>query len=345
MVRLFWLEGKNYAPSRCGRFSYPDVFSEFETAVEESIRANNLEYKSPLHHRSDDYLSCMKDVEIQRATLDFHRKHPTSGKRGWIKLPFKPSRVTPCSTLGVAKMKQPEIVKVKGSQHMQSVKDTASEMERAFRIEHNRDSTPQFCTTLCMCAVYLLITIIYTSYRNGAYPDEAARKARAYTIYCITIVLLLTIVKLLRKYPRLARLKEWFGTGTGIVFIAALNVQQLRESDTTSFKDSQPRGEQTITLLDGNLLYAVVVGLVIRLRFRNAVRVNAWSFVVYVVCSSLRRAEEWADMSESFFLIFTVAWISVHFGYKRELGLRHDFLLQCRGRCSWYKEATLSHLG
>ncbi|KAE8911780.1 hypothetical protein PF010_g2074 [Phytophthora fragariae] len=145
MVRLYWLEGKSGAPSSSDKSSYPDVYSEFETAVEESIRAKDLEYKSPLHHRSDAYLSCMKDVEIRRLTLDFHRKRSTSGKTNWIKLAAKPlqAQVAPGNNFGAATSDpQPQARSVRGPRHIQSVNNTASEMERAFRIEHNRDSTP-----------------------------------------------------------------------------------------------------------------------------------------------------------------------------------------------------------
>lgn len=191
----------------------------------------------------------MKDVEIQRLTLDFHRKRSASGKVDWMKLAAKPLRpqVAPDNNFAVVTSNpQPQVTGAEGPRHIQSVKDTASEMEKAFRIEHNRDSTPQFCMSLQMCSIYLLVTIIYRAYNKEVYADKAARSARSYTIYSVTIVSLLTIVKLLRKYPRLARLKEKWGTGTGLVFIMALNIQLLAASDTSSLKDSQPRGSKRL---------------------------------------------------------------------------------------------------
>ncbi|KAL4144329.1 hypothetical protein PRNP1_013465 [Phytophthora ramorum] len=327
MTQLFWLEGKNAEPSRGGRFACSGVSSTFENAVEESIRTKDLEYKSPLHHRSDDYLGCMNAVEIRKFTLDFRRKN----SRHHLKFPGKISRVqaAPESEFLSPELSAESKCGRRDPRNIQSVNNTASEMERGFRIEHNRDSTPQFCVALCLCALYLFVTIIYRAYIKDDFPNKAVRNARAYAIYGTTIVLLLIIVQLLRRYPRLARLKERWGTGTGLVFILALNLQLLTAADTSSFKDSQPRGAQKATFLDGNLLHAVIVGLVMRLRFRNAVLVNLWGFLVFVACASLRRAEPWADIFESFSLLFTISWMAVHFGYKRELGLRHDFLLKC----------------
>ncbi|KAG1699559.1 hypothetical protein DVH05_012970 [Phytophthora capsici] len=79
MVQLFWLEGKATLVSR-RKHAVPEIYNDFETVMEESIHAKDLEYKSPLHHRSDVYLRCMKDVEIQRVTLDFRQKIPCNMK-------------------------------------------------------------------------------------------------------------------------------------------------------------------------------------------------------------------------------------------------------------------------
>ncbi|GMF15460.1 unnamed protein product [Phytophthora lilii] len=328
MVQLFWLEGKRTNPY-CSRFACSEVYDTFETAMEESIRAKDLEYKSPLHHRSDDYLSCMKDVEIRRLTLDFRRKWSGDRKKLWLKFPVRLSRVQAAPEGLTSSKFQSDSKSMNSVRSIQSVRDTATEMERTFRIEHIRDSTPQFCVSLYMSVIYLLVTIIYRAYKTDVRPNKAARDTRAYSIFGVTIMLLLTSVRLLQKYPRFAKLKERWGTGVGLVFIFALNAQMLTASDMDSIKDSLPRGEQRITFLDGNLLYALIIGLAMRLRFRNAVLVNMWGFGVFVGCASLRHSEPWADLSESFCLLLTEVIIAAHFGYKRELGLRHDFLLKC----------------
>ncbi|POM79593.1 Helitron helicase-like protein, partial [Phytophthora palmivora] len=149
MVQLYWLEGKNPTPFRgYQRFACTDVFSTIESAVEESIRAKDLTYKSPLHHRSDDYLGYMNAVEIRPLTLDFQRLILTPSFTGGPRYMYQRFqdamaivRELGAPNLFITMTCNPKWVEIQ-------VKDTATEMERGFRTEHNRDSTPQFCVSL-----------------------------------------------------------------------------------------------------------------------------------------------------------------------------------------------------
>lgn len=331
MVELFWLEGKHSGSCGSDRINRLDVFSNFEASVEESIRAKDLEFKSPLHHHSDEYLGCMNSVEIRRLTLDFRRKQPRRLSSNWLKAPFKSSRIRVApnhKTRPTISALERAGIDTSSSRNVQDVNDTANDMETSFRSDHNRDNMDQFCMALYMCAAYVLVTLIYKAYSNRVYPNKAAIDAIGYSLYSTAIFVLLLIVQLLKKYPSLAKRKESWATRTGYTFVTAMNLQLLVLIDTTTVNDSQPRGEQRITFLDANLLFAVMLGLVMRIRFRNAALVSIWGFIVFVVCASYRHAEEWSDLAESFCLLLTADLLSIYFAYKRELGLRRDFLLK-----------------
>ncbi|RLN88762.1 hypothetical protein BBJ28_00009384 [Nothophytophthora sp. Chile5] len=331
MVNLFWLEGKYAVPSRSGGISDTNVFGTFEAAMEESIRAGKLAHSSGLHHRSDEYLSFIDGVKISRSTLDFRRKQIKTATPKWPRNLLKTARVqsSPGGSDGpTIPMQTIESSDVGGVQAVPS--NTASEMESIFRADHNRDSTPQFFMALYTCVGFLLVIIVPRAYQKELEPNATPQDAAAYALYCTTITTLLLVVYLLRRYPRLFALKEAWATVTGFLFVLAMNLQLLRLPGPTTTGDVQPSGtEQTVIYLDANLLHAVLFGLVLKLRFRNAALVNAWGFAVYVVCTVLRRGEAWTNRAEDFFLLLAGALLATHFGYKRELGLRRDFLLKC----------------
>ncbi|TMW56709.1 hypothetical protein Poli38472_006719 [Pythium oligandrum] len=291
MVRLHWLEGKVSTP----RLEHTDLFQSFEGAVEDSIRAEVLTY-SP-HHRSDDYIGYMNAVEISSSTLQFQSK-------------FR-RRHTRSRTIVAPK-----------ELDLKDIVGTAGEMESVFRMDHDQESIPQLMTATQTLAVVCGMSIVTQLYNQTQVTTQGTLK---YIINAAMMMGSLAAVYYIRKHlSSFRRVKERASTIGSVISALLFDVQLL-------LQDSANEGPTSLTLhyLEINIVSAVAFGLAIRLRYRNAVLVNLLSLVVYVGLNLHRRVETSYEMTENCILFFFVILLVGHFAYKREFGLRNDFLLKC----------------
>ncbi|TYZ58949.1 hypothetical protein PybrP1_001809 [[Pythium] brassicae (nom. inval.)] len=306
MVKLYWLEGKYARPTRN---ETPDISSSFEAAVEESIRSDVGDYAP--HHRSDDYIGYMSAIEISRGTLRFQPKaRRRIGKRD----------VAPSSS------------------DTKDISGTAAEMETVFRKDLDRDSTPQFLTSVRMVALVLLVTLASQVYNQKAASHNGNLR---YVINTVALAAVSALALFVRKYPHFYRVKEVCGTVGGMLFVLVINLQIILPGDTVAPENTSSSSNSAgdagsgdskpvhLNYLDFNILHAVIFGLAIRLRFVNSVAVNLWTFAVYLTLTVVVKAETWMQITESFLLFLAAFCIAEHFGYKREFGGRCDFLLKC----------------
>lgn len=300
MVKLYWLEGKYARPTRC---ETPDVSSSFDTAVDESIRSDVADYAP--HHRSDDYIGYMSAIEISRGLLRFQPKaRRTLGTRR--------REVAPSTS------------------DIKDISGTAAEMETVFRKDLDRDSTPQFLTSVQMVALVLLVTLATQVYNQKVVTRNGNLR---YVFNAVALAAVAALALFVRKYPQFFKVKEVCGTVGGMVFVLVINLQMILPEDDATLSSGSGGGGDTkpihLNYLDVNILHAVIFGLAIRLRFVNSVVVNLWTFAVYLTLTVVVKAETWMHIVESFLLFLAAFCIAGHFGYKREFGVRCDFLLKC----------------
>ncbi|DAZ98200.1 TPA: hypothetical protein N0F65_005332 [Lagenidium giganteum] len=274
------------------RIDHPTLLlSCFEAAVESSIRSEEANYAP--HHKSDDYISNMNAVEISKRTLEFRSKLRRKRR----------SDIAPTSL------------------DIKDVVGTAIEMENVFQEDHAHDSTPQFLTSIRAAAGMVGAIITAQIYYQVQSTTDGNIK---YIVNSTLFLLFLLFSFLIRRYPEFHAVKEPSATIGSIVFILLMDIQVFLE-DSPNQRSTQPLQD----FLDMNMLSAVVFGLTLRLRFRNAVIVNGTSLVVFVCILMYRRREPWQQVGESLAFVITSICIAGHFGYKREYGLRRDFLLKC----------------
>ncbi|KAJ0399918.1 hypothetical protein P43SY_008124 [Pythium insidiosum] len=307
LVRLHWLDGKrapgaSAAASLVGR---PDLSCGFESAVEDAVRSEVTNYAP--HHRSDDYLGYLSAIEMGRWTLRFQ---PKAARRR--------------ASVAVAPRLGPQ------GADLRDIEGTAAEMEAVFRHDHDRESTPQFLTgvkTLALMLVARVLVQIYNQRRGSA------EGSAAYALHTGQLVVALATVYASRRWPAaFYRLKERSATLLAVLYVVLVNLQSLLHVDAQA-------------LLEENLLDAVIFGLALRLRFTNAVLVNASGFASYVALGVAARAHtaaataaaSWLELGEGVALSLAAVALVGHFGFKRELGLRHDFLLKCTLRLETQK--------
>lgn len=302
MVKLYWLEGKYARPTRS---EAADVCNSFEAAIEESIRSDVVGY-SP-HHRSDDYIGYMSAIEISRGTLRFQ---PKSRRKRIGRL----RDVAPDST------------------DIKDISGTAAEMESVFRKDLDRDSTPQFLTSVHTIGAVLLLTLATQIYNQKTTTRNGNLRYSINTVAFMTMAVLAYGIK---KYPSFYKFKETCGTIGGMLFVLLIDLQILVPEETSaatvaaSAEPVSSAKQLQANYLDFNILHAVIFGLAIRLRFVNSVIVNLWTFVVYLTLTVVSEVDTWTQIIESFLLFFATFCIAGHFGYKREFGVRCDFLLKC----------------
>lgn len=311
-MKLFWLEGKYV---KTPRSVMADVSSTFEAATEGSIR-NAVAVYAP-NHRSDEYISYMNNVDVSKWTLTFRCNgvSPTLGPTlAGAKVAPVANPLAPAST-------------TKGAV------DVASEMETVFRKDHARESTHQFLLTVQLSACVLLFGIIARVYR-----EETATKgaAIAYILDSVALCLLLAIALLLKKYQQYFKLdKETAAVMGCVVVVPLMNLQPLFQDKETF--DSSSHVETCI-------VQAAVFGLVLRLRFPNAAVVSAWNFAMFASTAAVV-SDTWTQQAENLSLLLMATAIALRFGYKREAGIRSDFLLKCTLRLEKQKcEDLLSNM-
>lgn len=306
MVKLYWLEGKYTRPTRS---EVSDISSSFEGAIEESIRSDVVGYAP--HHRSDDYIGYMSAIEISRGTLRFQPKARRKiGKR----------EVMPAPT------------------DIKDISGTAVEMESVFRKDLDRDSTPQFLTSVQTVALVLLVTLASQVYNQKTTSRNGNLR---YAINAVAFAAMTALALFIKRYPPFFKVKEVCGTIGGMLFTLVINLQIVLPDDTVSLESGSADTSSSsnggggdskslhLSYLDFNILHAVIFGLAIRLRFVNSVAVNLWTFIVYLTLTIVVKAETWMQIAESFLLFLATFCIAIHFGYKREFGVRCDFLLKC----------------
>lgn len=304
MVKLYWLEGKYARPTRS---EVADVYNSFESAIEESIRSDVAGY-SP-HHRSDDYIGYMSAIEISRGTLRFQPK--SRRKRA-----------------GRLRDVAPDTTDIK------DITGTAVEMESVFRKDLDRDSTPQFLTSVYTIGAVLLLTLATQIYKQKTTTRNGNLR---YSINTVAFAAMALLAYGMRKYPTFYKFKEMCGTIGGMLFVLLIDLQILLSEETSAATASSSTGVSVTTSaeqlhtnhLDFNILHVVIFGLAIRLRFVNSVIVNLWTFVVYLTLTVASQVDTWTQIVESFLFFFATFCIAGHFGYKREFGVRCDFLLKC----------------
>lgn len=297
-MRLYWLEGKYV---RTPRSPVVDLNAVFETATESSIRKDSAVYAP--NHRSDEYISHMNDVEMSRWTLIF--RYRASGPM------LLAAKVAPNPSMSTTSITVKDPVNV------------ASEMEVVFRKEHATESTPQFLLTVQFAAGVLLLSIIGRIYNEE---PSTINVAITYTLDTVALSLLLAIIFVLRKYPqRFTSSKELLTTICCLIFVVFMNLQQLFHSGNTASESMYP----SMKYLGPCVVQSIVFALVLRLRFPIAIIVSAWNFVTYAVTSFGAELQSWSQAFENLALLLCSTLIAMRFGYKREVGLRSDFLLKC----------------
>lgn len=291
MVKLYWLEGKYARPTRS---EVADISTSFEAAIEESIRSDVAGYAQ--HHRSDDYIGYMNAIEISPGTLRFQPK----ARRKITKRDVAPSTTD-----------------------LKDISGTAAEMESVFRRDLDRDSTPQFLTSVQTIALVLLLTLATQVYNQKT---STSRNGNVrYAINTVAFAAMALLAYFIKRFPSFYKRKELCGTVGGMLFVLLIDLQIILPEDVVA-----PDAKQiSLNYLDFNILHAVVFGLAIRLRFVNSVVVNLWTFVVFLTLTIASKLETWTQITESFALFLATVCIAGHFGYKREFGVRCDFLLKC----------------
>ncbi|GLE06727.1 hypothetical protein PINS_up016212 [Pythium insidiosum] len=352
LVRLHWLDGKRGSggdpttttttvtaatPISASLSQRLDLSRTFEAAVEDAVRSEVTNYAP--HHRSDDYLGYMSAIEMGRWTLRFQPKAETTRPRR-RRRSRRRRGVRPADGDGAAATPD-------GPQHadVRDIAGTAAEMEIVFRHDHDRESAPQFLTgvrTVALMLAMKLLVLIYNQRRSkdgtaaccgtdssSSSGADSYSVAVSYALPAIELVVALATVYASRRWPvQFYRLKERGATALAVLYVVLVNLQGLVLGSSSS-------GE----LLDANILDAVIFGLALRLRFLNAVLVNAAGVASFVALSVAQPSSSASTRAwiEGVALSLTAVALVTHFGYKRELGLRHDFLLKCTLRLETQK--------
>lgn len=304
-MKLFWLEGKYV---KTPRSVVADVSSVFETATEGSIRKAVAVYAP--NRRSDEYISYMNDVEVSKWTLMFRCKTAMTAAGPTL----AGGKVAPVENLSVS------------TPSTKGAVDVASEMETVFRKDHASESTPQFLLTVQLASCVLLFGIIAWVYREETVTEGTTI---TYVLDSVALLLLLAIVLVFKKYQQQFKLdKETIATVSCMIFVLLMNLQPLFQSLGAEAKTAD-NSTREMHVVAPCIVQAAVFGLVLRLRFPNAALVIAWNFVAFACAAAVANAETWTQHIENLALLLTATVVALRFGYKREAGLRSDFLLKC----------------